>query len=68
MRNYDILIKLKDNSKIDFKLECEKDVREELKELWRNNTKGILHIGDYFISAQDILYIKIEGENIGLNR
>ena len=61
MRNYDIIIKLKNSDILTFKLDCEEDFKGELEKTWRN-LHGVLHIGDYFISAPDILYIHAEGE------
>ena len=62
MRNYDVIVKFKNGSAIDFKLECDKDLETELQNSWLN-PKEMFKIADYFIDPKEVLWVKLGGEN-----
>ena len=62
MRNYDVIVKFKNGSAIDFKLECDKDLEDELQNSWLN-PKEMFKIADYFIDPKEVLWVKLGGEN-----
>ena len=63
MDNYKVKIQFKNDKYLDFELAGEEGLRENLAKSWASNDK-ILYLADYVISANDILYIKIEGEKV----
>ena len=64
-KKYQINIAFKNNKQLYFDIVQEDDLRENFIHEWTTSKKeGILIIGDYIISIDDILWIRIEGERI----
>ena len=63
MNTFEVTIKFKNGNAIDFELESEENLRDKVeKEL--ESSKSILHLGQYILSISEILWIKVEGEEV----
>ena len=63
MNTFEVTIKFKNGNAIDFELESEENLRDKIeKEL--ESSKTILHLGQYILSISEILWIKVEGEEV----
>jgi hypothetical protein len=62
MNTYKITIKFKNNQTLNIEAESDTDPRDIIRNEWPRD--GVLYVGDYTISAADILWIKVEGNPI----
>jgi len=57
MTAYNILIKFKNNSTLEFQMGSDKDLRKSIATGWKD--EDVFRIGDHFIVVEEILWIKV---------
>ncbi len=63
MTRYEVLVIFKDHRQLEITTDSEEDLKEILVDEWPGAIKeGAISIGEYIISANDILYTKIKGD------
>ena len=63
MNKYKIMIKFKDGKELPIDVETETNPRMELDSFWKG-ARSIMRIGDFFIKPEEILWMKIEGDEL----
>ena len=61
MKLYDVLIKFRNDSVLEFSIGSSKNLKTSISNGWK--TDDVFRIGDYFISVNDILWIKVGDGN-----
>jgi hypothetical protein len=61
MITYRIIIKFKNGKDLLFKVDTEKGIRDRIEKAMNNIFVRVIHLGNYIVPKNEILYIKTEG-------
>ena len=60
---YKVFIQFKNGKSLEFVIEIEDDLRKELLDILTDKQGGFFQIGEYYLDANEILYMRIEGSS-----
>ena len=60
---YKVFVQFKNGKSLDFEIELDTDLRAELLNILTDKQGGFFQIGEYYLDANEILYMRIEGSS-----
>jgi hypothetical protein len=64
MNRYEITIKFREGKDLDFTIDSDEDVRQQIADEHNNAHSVTMYLGDYSITKDEILWIKVKGETL----